>query len=53
LEALATPPAARRPELWDGHAGDRIAEVIVTGGTAADRLRPTDRGRRPDALTMA
>jgi len=42
LEALATPPAARRPELWDGHAGDRIAEVIVTGGTAADRLRPTD-----------
>jgi UDP-N-acetylglucosamine 2-epimerase (non-hydrolysing) len=42
LEALATPPAARRPELWDGHAGDRIAEVIVTGGTASDRLRPTD-----------
>jgi UDP-N-acetylglucosamine 2-epimerase (non-hydrolysing) len=39
---LAAPPPARRPELWDGHAGDRIAEVLVTGGTAADRLRPTE-----------
>jgi len=42
LEELAAPPPARRPELWDGHAGDRIAEVLVTGGTAADRLRPTE-----------
>jgi len=31
----------RRPPLWDGHAGDRIALVLVSGeGTA--RLRPTD-----------
>lgn len=32
----------RRPELWDGHAAERIAEVIVTGGLAAARRRPTD-----------
>jgi UDP-N-acetylglucosamine 2-epimerase (non-hydrolysing) len=31
----------RRPALWDGRAGARIAEVIVTGGTER-RLRPTD-----------
>jgi len=42
LEVLASPPPARRPALWDGHAGDRIARVLVTGGTPADRLRPTD-----------
>jgi UDP-N-acetylglucosamine 2-epimerase (non-hydrolysing) len=23
-----TPPA-RRPQLWDGHAGERIADVLV------------------------
>jgi UDP-N-acetylglucosamine 2-epimerase (non-hydrolysing) len=39
---LADPPAPRRPALWDGHAGDRIAEVLLTGGTAATRARPTD-----------
>ena len=39
---LADPPAPRRPELWDGQAGDRIAEVLLGGGTAATRLRPTD-----------
>jgi UDP-N-acetylglucosamine 2-epimerase (non-hydrolysing) len=39
---LDSPPAPRRPELWDGHAGDRIAEVLLTGGTAGSRLRPTD-----------
>jgi UDP-N-acetylglucosamine 2-epimerase (non-hydrolysing) len=32
----------RRPELWDGNAGGRIAEVLLAGGTAATRLRPTD-----------
>jgi UDP-N-acetylglucosamine 2-epimerase (non-hydrolysing) len=34
--------AKRRPELWDGHAAQRIAEVIVHGGRAGDRKRPTD-----------
>ena len=28
-EILAAPPAARRPGLWDGHAADRIAEVLA------------------------
>jgi len=41
LEVLDAPPPARRPALWDGHAGERIADVLVGGGTAADRLRPT------------
>ena len=39
---LANPPAKRRPKLWDGHAGDRIAEILLNGGTAATRRRPTD-----------
>jgi UDP-N-acetylglucosamine 2-epimerase (non-hydrolysing) len=34
----------RCPNLWDGHAGERVAEVIVEGGLAASRLRPTDLG---------
>ncbi|MHB1533769.1 MAG: non-hydrolyzing UDP-N-acetylglucosamine 2-epimerase [Acidimicrobiales bacterium] len=33
--------APRRPALWDGHAGERIAEVLVSGGPAAGRLRPS------------
>ena len=35
------PPAVSIPG-WDGHAGDRIADVILGGGPAAGRLRPTD-----------
>lgn len=33
---------ARRPALWDGCAGQRIAEVLVGDG-GVRRLRPTDR----------
>lgn len=33
---------ARRPALWDGHAGERIADVLVQGGTAVTRKRPTE-----------
>ncbi|MFK0109544.1 non-hydrolyzing UDP-N-acetylglucosamine 2-epimerase [Streptomyces sp. NPDC091217] len=40
---LDRPPAPRRPELWDGRASDRIAEVLLAGGTASTRPRPTDR----------
>ncbi|MFD5325532.1 non-hydrolyzing UDP-N-acetylglucosamine 2-epimerase [Streptomyces sp. NPDC127092] len=40
---LAAPPPPRRPELWDGRAGERIARVLLEGGTAAGRPRPTDR----------
>ncbi|MGW7261305.1 non-hydrolyzing UDP-N-acetylglucosamine 2-epimerase [Streptomyces sp. NPDC054834] len=39
---LDAPPAARRPDLWDGRASDRIAEVLLAGGTASTRPRPTD-----------
>jgi UDP-N-acetylglucosamine 2-epimerase (non-hydrolysing) len=39
---LAEPPAARRPALWDGRASERIADVLLEGGTAQTRPRPTD-----------
>jgi UDP-N-acetylglucosamine 2-epimerase (non-hydrolysing) len=39
---LADPPPARRPELWDGRASERIAEVLLTGGPSGQRARPTD-----------
>jgi UDP-N-acetylglucosamine 2-epimerase (non-hydrolysing) len=42
-QILASPPAPRCPELWDGHAGERIADVLLTGGSAETRLRPTGR----------
>ncbi|WP_128977683.1 non-hydrolyzing UDP-N-acetylglucosamine 2-epimerase [Streptomyces roseicoloratus] len=42
LRLLASPPPPRRPELWDGHAGERIARVLLEGGTAGSRPRPTD-----------
>lgn len=34
---------ARRPALWDGRAGERIAEIIVAGGRPSERRRPTER----------
>jgi UDP-N-acetylglucosamine 2-epimerase (non-hydrolysing) len=34
--------APRRPELWDGKAGERIADVLVAGAGRADHPRPTD-----------
>ncbi|MGW7452121.1 non-hydrolyzing UDP-N-acetylglucosamine 2-epimerase [Streptomyces sp. NPDC054787] len=39
---LDDPPAARCPALWDGRAGDRVAEVLLGGGIAGTRPRPTD-----------
>jgi UDP-N-acetylglucosamine 2-epimerase (non-hydrolysing) len=32
---------ARRPELWDGHAGERIADVLVDGVSRQEHPRPT------------
>ena len=49
-QALFEPAPARRPALWDGHAGDRIAQVIVDGGGPVGHARPSERpaagGRR-------
>jgi UDP-N-acetylglucosamine 2-epimerase (non-hydrolysing) len=45
---LDGPPAPRRPELWDGRASDRIADVLLEGGTASTRPRPTDQPRPTD-----
>ena len=40
LAVLGAPPPPRRPALWDGRAGERIADLLVTTASAA-RLRPT------------
>ncbi|MEU6554450.1 UDP-N-acetylglucosamine 2-epimerase (non-hydrolyzing) [Streptomyces sp. NPDC046915] len=48
---LEAPPAARRPDLWDGRASDRIAEVLLAGGTASTRPRPTDQPGPSDLLS--
>ncbi|WP_371668108.1 UDP-N-acetylglucosamine 2-epimerase (non-hydrolyzing) [Streptomyces sp. NBC_00289] len=39
---LDSPPQPRRPALWDGRASDRIADVLLGGGSASTRPRPTD-----------
>ncbi len=39
---LADPPAKQSPALWDGHAGARIADVLLARLAAPVRLRPTD-----------
>ncbi|MQY14383.1 UDP-2,3-diacetamido-2,3-dideoxy-D-glucuronate 2-epimerase [Streptomyces sp. RB5] len=41
LSLLADPPPARRPDLWDGRAGERIADVLLAAGPA--HPRPTSR----------
>jgi len=41
-EVLAAPPLGqtRRPALWDGHAGERIAAALVAGHAARERRTP-------------
>jgi UDP-N-acetylglucosamine 2-epimerase (non-hydrolysing) len=39
---LAHGVPARSPQLWDGKAATRIADVIVRGGGPAHHARPTD-----------
>jgi UDP-N-acetylglucosamine 2-epimerase (non-hydrolysing) len=41
LSVLAAPPPRRSPALWDGRAGQRIAEVLLAGAGPEGRLRPT------------
>ena len=38
---LADPPAPRRPVLWDGHAAERVAAVLLADTQARERPRPT------------
>jgi UDP-N-acetylglucosamine 2-epimerase (non-hydrolysing) len=40
--ALAGEVEARRPELWDGHASERIAAVLLAAGSLNGHPRPTD-----------
>jgi UDP-N-acetylglucosamine 2-epimerase (non-hydrolysing) len=40
---LEAPPPPRRPELWDGQAGQRIAATLLSGGGPVGHPRPTDR----------
>lgn len=44
LEALSDPPLARRPALWDGHAGERVADSLVDVMNDVHWRRPTWRG---------
>jgi UDP-N-acetylglucosamine 2-epimerase (non-hydrolysing) len=49
--ALSGEVELRRPALWDGHAGERIADVI--GAERPGRLRPTDlTPEQPPAPTL-
>jgi UDP-N-acetylglucosamine 2-epimerase (non-hydrolysing) len=40
-QVLASPPAPRRPALWDGHAAQRIAATLLADPGASGRPRPT------------
>ena len=44
----ATPSADRRPPLWDGRAGERIADALLEFVRA--RAREGDAGQRPDEV---
>jgi UDP-N-acetylglucosamine 2-epimerase (non-hydrolysing) len=39
---LDSPPRARRPTLWDGHAAERIADALLASLAHGRPLRPTD-----------
>jgi UDP-N-acetylglucosamine 2-epimerase (non-hydrolysing) len=41
-EVLRNPPPKRCPALWDGRAGDRIADGLLEYLYSSDRLRPTE-----------
>jgi UDP-N-acetylglucosamine 2-epimerase (non-hydrolysing) len=43
LEVLRHPPAKRMPQLWDGRAGERIAEGLLDRLGTPDAPRPTAR----------
>jgi len=52
-QVLADPPARRRPRLWDGRAGHRIASALLDEEGARERPRPTDVATGPDQRLLA
>jgi UDP-N-acetylglucosamine 2-epimerase (non-hydrolysing) len=52
-QVLAGPPTPRRPALWDGRAGQRIAAALLADGEDQDRLRPTGISIGLDARLLA
>jgi hypothetical protein len=48
LSVLEAPPPRRSPARWDGHAGQRIAEVLLSSRGPAGHPRPTDRAPAAD-----
>ena len=50
LEALADPPSRRRPALWDGQAGRRVAAALLDAPPPA---RPTTSARAAGTLPPA
>jgi UDP-N-acetylglucosamine 2-epimerase (non-hydrolysing) len=48
-EVLAAPPPPRRPRLWDGHAGQRIAAALLAEAGSGEPLRPTSLPAAPGA----
>lgn len=42
LSVLDSAPLRKAPALWDGKAGQRIAEVLIAGVNSPRALRPTD-----------
>jgi len=52
-QVLADPPARRRPTLWDGRAGHRIASALLDDEGAQERPRPTDVASGPDPHLLA
>jgi len=52
-QVLATPPPPRRPALWDGRAGQRIAAALFADAEAGPRPRPTAGLGLPDPAAAA
>jgi UDP-N-acetylglucosamine 2-epimerase (non-hydrolysing) len=51
-QVLASPPAPRRPALWDGRAGQRVADALVSSA-GRERLRPTGIAVGPHPRVLA